>query len=317
MPGEFRRDEVIIQRGNTPDGDFINNAAPCPECPGVLLTEPQRSFCVGSQDWANREQELRDEEEERELATILESLDSEELQSTSREFECMICRDDRHVGESTEMDCGHRICNDCFARYVKSKVDEAKVSTTELRCPGFDSDGQPCAMGLSVPQIMGALCAADREKYLRYRFDQWEPLDEGEIKVTCPAPNCATFIIDKTLKKVKYPKCNKEFCPHCSENAHDGTCEQYQQWKLDNNHGEQAFNRIAAPERWKSRQCMARGGTYFCYLCGQRLTQDEGAPMLTQMPRFDKTMATWPPRLRQDLPCPPFLEPLPPQLRQL
>jgi len=316
--GEFRRDEVIMPAchlhafcrpcirhhimANTPDGDFINNAAPCPECPGVLLTEDERMFCVGAQEWFDKEQEL--------LATALQNFDDEPAEpSQPREFECPICQDSWHVEESTELDCGHRFCNVCFARHVESMVKDRKVSPTELRCPGLDPEGRPCAMELSVPQIMGALSAADQEKFDRFRFDQWEPLDEGEMKVTCPAPNCATFIIDKTLKKVcttqahccavsidyqvKYPKCNKEFCPHCSENAHDGTCEQYRQWKLENNQGEQAFNRIAAQQRWKrcpecgvmceraeccnfmtcvSPRCGPQGGTYFCYICGQRLT---------------------------------------------
>jgi len=216
----------------------------------------------------------------------------EQAQMASQ-FECMVCKDSCEIHGSYELECGHRLCSDCFVGYVKSKVDGGRVSANDLRCPHVDEQNNQCQQELSYDQIVGVLSEEDKQKFLRFRLEQYQPGD-NEMKVTCPSPDCVTYIIDKTATSVKCAQCGRKFCPHCLEEAHEGsTCEEYRRWKEENSQGDGAFNRLAEREGFRrcpvcgvmcekvrgcnfmtceSIQCKANR-VHFCYICGQQLTR--------------------------------------------
>mmetsp|Transcript_11680 Transcript_11680/g.11598 ORF Transcript_11680/g.11598 Transcript_11680/m.11598 type:complete len:121 (+) Transcript_11680:209-571(+) len=97
------------------------------------------------------------------------------------------------------------------------------------------------------------------------------------------------------MKSFACPNCPNKFCPHCSDDVHEGTtCEQYKQWKIDNNEGEQRFQDYMKAQKFKncphcgvpcerfsgckfmtcnSQECKKQ--KFFCYLCGTKLEHSQ------------------------------------------
>lgn len=86
------------------------------------------------------------------------------------------------------------------------------------------------------------------------------------------------------------PNCSYEFCTDCGVDWHVGnTCEQYQEWRQENEHADEAFDAyhrehgskhcpscghaaIKADIHSCNKMTCGRCRAFFCWVCGQRIT---------------------------------------------
>lgn len=108
----------------------------------------------------------------------------------------------------------------------------------------------------------------------------------------CPKPGCGNAIIgdpDNPRCQCTDPECRYEFCFLCSEPWHaDATCEQYQQWKVENGMIDTKFTHWAKKNTKKCPQCKTMiekmaGCNHmtcsnckfeFCWLCGGKYSSN-------------------------------------------
>ena len=118
----------------------------------------------------------------------------------------------------------------------------------------------------------------------------------GEDERYKNCPNCSFgLFINNDAKEFYCEKCDKAICPDCEEPPHpEITCEQYLEWKRENDKGDALFDAMMKLEGMKNcphcqtatlkvsgcnfmtcRGPVCRGKRYFCYLCGCILTKQE------------------------------------------
>jgi len=110
--------------------------------------------------------------------------------------------------------------------------------------------------------------------------------------------------LPKEEESFKCEKCKHEECLKCGDKPHKGsTCEQFRKWKEENNQADKLTNEMAKKEGLKncpecgalsqkidgcnymtcqSAQC--RSKTFFCYICGSKLTKQEHYNHFTKGP---------------------------------
>jgi hypothetical protein len=188
-------------------------------------------------------------------------------------------------------DCGHGFCQDCFSQYVKGKVGEGQVLSTQLVCPhvgGDGANGSKCGTALAQRDILACLDKQeDRDRYLRLSLSR--AVDEQDNMGCCPTAGCSfQFEWDEDNRKLDCPLCQKTYCLVCRTGPwHTGMrCEQNQQQREEAGEadgGEDAdFQKFARSQKlkqcpkckfWveKSMGCDAmhcRCNLVFCYRCG-------------------------------------------------
>ncbi len=76
----------------------------------------------------------------------------------------------------------------------------------------------------------------------------------------CPAKDCGNAVIreDPNQKKIRCGKCEHEFCADCGEEAHLGTCEALEQWKIENGKVDTAFKQWSKENTKPCPGCKAK-----------------------------------------------------------
>ena len=54
----------------------------------------------------------------------------------NKRYKCVLCLDDDvKIEDMVTLSCDHRFCRDCLANYLKSKISDALVASSDLICP--------------------------------------------------------------------------------------------------------------------------------------------------------------------------------------
>jgi hypothetical protein len=92
------------------------------------------------------------------------------------------------------------------------------------------------------------------------------------------------MIADPSYPRIRCTKCSHEFCFKCQEDWHNGSCEDYQKWKVENGQADQVFEAWSGENTKPCPQCKAKilkteGCNHmtcgncryeFCWLCGSK-----------------------------------------------
>lgn len=231
--------------------------------------------------WEKEEYERRKREKMAEEAAIkLQEQFNEErqLELENKEYGCEICLDSYKIEEMYTLDeCSHRFCFDCLKGHTEAQINE---NNAKIRCPNIE-----CEHFLSEAEVQ------------HVAFEKLEDFRAIVLKHTletmpdfryCPRTDCGGAMIKgENTNKMVCPTCEFEFCFECNDPYHDNsTCEEYQQWKIDNEQGDARFTEWARENTKPCPKCRAQiqknGGcnkmtcrkckAKFCWLCTLDLT---------------------------------------------
>jgi len=219
-----------------------------------------------------------------------EELEARALFLQQHQVKCPLCLENGPKDGAIELDCNHQLCADCFREYLNAKIVEALVDEDELVCPIPN-----CKTTITVAQVEGATVGTPLwEKFLQFRMNQWKPAGVDEKIVQCPSAECEMFVVPAGVDSVTCPTCKKEFCPNCGLEHKGVSCEAYKKWREDNAQVDQHFEQLMVNQQWRrcpecgmpseresgcnfiqcrSTQCRKR--TYWCYVCGKKLRQQD------------------------------------------
>jgi len=210
---------------------------------------------------------------------------------------CAICLEDVGFSSDAGLPCGHGVCGDCAVSYLESKVDSGDVSADRLSCPI-----PACRLPIPDGDIARLLRATQEGSHVYARLldlqaQRFIPDEgDGEQLVTCPSPGCGKVLVPSASvaakEEIQCPTCFNLFCAGCGHPAHRGMeCEEAELQRMD-----PALRKLLESENWTrcpicrnaceresgcnfmtcpSERC--QGKTYFCYLCGELLTQADHA----------------------------------------
>jgi len=284
--GACLRNHVIAQ-------DFVREAVECPAQGCETKLDPtQVRHLVGKEFYEQRHKEVN----EQAVRALQEEFAREQADEEARlaqhmQFECPLCFDKGRRDEAIELDCDHRLCQECFRNYLDSKIMEAQVAEDELVCPI-----PACKTEITVAQIEGATGGtALWEKFLQFRMNIWRPRSGEGTFVECPKSECGKFLVPVNIQFVQCPVCRLEFCVKCGQKKHEGVaCEAFRAWQQENGQADKHFEALMAQQQWRrcpvcsapseresgcnfmqcrSERCRKR--TYWCYVCGKHLNKED------------------------------------------
>jgi len=181
----------------------------------------------------------------------------------SEPFECSICLEDVETGSGFVFrDCKHSFCKSCLRGYLKDKISEANV--LDIKCPDAS-----CTQTLQYNEIKLLLDYAAFQKYEQFSFMAALKMEPNLKWCTNPRGCQNAFIGDPVNPRMVCSACNWEFCFLCSEPWHNGTCEQYQKWKVDNGKVDTEF------EKW------AKSHSKPCPNCKMMIQKNSGCNHIT------------------------------------
>jgi len=281
---------------HTLQSDFVREPVLCPvaECGAELMPE-QVQHLVGAKEFRRRSSQIDEEMAARLMREF--AAEQEANAGDGHEFECPLCFDKGPRDESIELDCNHRFCSTCFCAYLESKIMDGQVAEDELVCPIPNCTIDDHKVEITVAQIEGATTGTPLwNKFLEFRMNLWKPgSGDGQI-VECPDKGCrAQFVVPPGEQFVHCPVCKNEFCAKCGGEKHEGvSCEQFKAWQDSNDNADHAFLELMANEQWRKcpgceipseresgcnfmqcRSAICRKRTYWCYVCGHKLTRDD------------------------------------------
>lgn len=139
--------------------------------------------------------------------------------------------------------------------------------------------------GYFCGQIQRAVSA---EHFVKYEdFTLQAALSKDPNARWCPKPGCGNAMIgDPEYSQMRCDRCHFEFCFLCHDAWHQGTCEQFREWKQVNGHADEAYEVWRKQNTRTCPQCRAAieknsGCNHmtcghcqyqFCWLCGGKYT---------------------------------------------
>lgn len=129
--------------------------------------------------------------------------------------------------------CGHVFCLPCWQSYIMVKIDDGKLSMSNLTCMG-----SKCTTKLDesiVRQVMGETDSQFLEQYVASQFESY--ISQNKLIKYCPSkPHCG-YVAKLTgeyepLIAVEC-ECAEEFCFDCLHKPHaPATCLMAEKWKI-------------------------------------------------------------------------------------
>jgi predicted nucleotidyltransferase len=208
-------------------------------------------------------------------------VDQGELDNTDRNavHECPICTDEFPRSQMCKLKfCGHLYCNTCFTEYLQLKIVEKQV--LDIPCPD-----PRCEETVSYTEIQRAVSAEHFHKYEDFTLQA--ALSQDPNARWCPKPGCGNAMIgDPEYSKMHCDRCHHEFCFLCHDEWHQGTCEQFREWKQVNGKVDEAYDLWRKENTRQCPQCRTAieknsGCNHmtcshcqyqFCWLCGGKYT---------------------------------------------
>lgn len=199
--------------------------------------------------------------------------------------ECPICCEDEVPPSELFIfsECSHQFCRECLQGFFNNCINEGKVLDITCPAPG-------CKTAIEYEHVRAVVTTDIFLKYEEFAFIA--ALNADPSVKWCPKPGCGNAIIgdpDNPRCQCTSPDCRYEFCFLCSEPWHaDATCEEYQQWKIDNGLTDAKFSNWAKKNTKKCPRCKTMiekiaGCNHmtcssckyeFCWLCGGKYSSN-------------------------------------------
>jgi len=166
--------------------------------------------------------------------------------------ECPICCEDSVPPSELFIfsECIHQYCRECLQGYFTNCINDGKVLDITCPAPG-------CTTAIEYQHVRTVVTQDIFVKYEEFAFIA--SLNADPSVKWCPKPGCGNAIIgdpDNPRCQCTNPECRYEFCFLCSEPWHaDATCEEYQQWKVDNGLTDSKFSNWAKKNTKKCPRC--------------------------------------------------------------
>eukprot|EP01113_Clastostelium_recurvatum_P032600 TRINITY_DN4210_c0_g1_i2.p1 TRINITY_DN4210_c0_g1~~TRINITY_DN4210_c0_g1_i2.p1 ORF type:complete len:531 (-),score=73.69 TRINITY_DN4210_c0_g1_i2:208-1716(-) len=174
--------------------------------------------------------------------------------------------------------CKHAYCMDCLDAYYNSRINDGKV--LDIKCP-FPG----CTTLVDFHQIHDVVSDEGFQRYEGFTF--LATLNADPHVRWCPKAGCGNAMaMDPTSRDCHCQKCGQDFCGECKEDTHTGTCEEFQQWRVENGLVDKRYSKWANKHTKKCPQCKtpiekASGCNHmtcahchheWCWLCGRKYT---------------------------------------------
>lgn len=217
------------------------------------------------------EERIRVEQLQNEMAAkALEEEDRKRIEAeyAKQTYDCLICMTECALDEMYTLEtCDHRFCRDCIATGTRIKITEGEIDPAQMRCPLPD-----CGKPLARDDVL--FLFADEpglvEKYDKFVLNN--SLDSMPDVRYCPKCNVA-MVIEIGNPRMTCPDemCQYASCDQCKVEWHAGsTCDEYQQWAVENAQADDKF------EEWK-----AKVGAKPCPHCGKLTEKKSGCNKMT------------------------------------
>jgi len=188
-------------------------------------------------------EEVNTQKEELESEAFIRRLieeDKKKLQEEldKKKYQCLICDEEYSIEMIYVLDnCNHRYCIECLGLMLKTKINDGRVQ--EIKCPSPN-----CETQIDYNQIKQIV--RDDNLFARYEeYNLKRALEKIQDLRWCPRPGCSNAMIGSSevpMMVCSNDRCRFTFCFKCKEEWHaDVTCEQYQQWKIENNESEARY----------------------------------------------------------------------------
>ncbi|KAJ3674045.1 hypothetical protein LUZ60_006037 [Juncus effusus] len=196
---------------------------------------------------------------------------------------CQICFDEVGVEESSEMDCGHRFCNDCWTSHFSVKITEGlsrRIKCMAPKCPTICSDSV-------IRQLISSSNPNLAAKFDRSLLESY--VDDNDAVKWCPsAPHCGNAVKVKGDVMCEVAcSCGEEFCFGCGGEAHSPcSCAMWEMWARKCRDESETVNWITVNTKPcpKCRKAVEKNGgcnlvacicgQAFCWLCGGATGRD-------------------------------------------
>jgi hypothetical protein len=130
-------------------------------------------------------------------------------------FDCEICMYSQQVEGSITLDCFHRVCASCLTAYLKSRINEFKVSDKDLKCPMSN-----CSAEIGEHIVSNSLPPADYSRLVELREKLTFIPSKGEVRTNCPNKSCSfTAYVSEKATKFDCKTCKQQYCLTCKEVA--------------------------------------------------------------------------------------------------
>jgi len=149
--------------------------------------------------------------------------------------------------------CQHPFCKDCLKGYLEEKIQNGLV--LDISCPD-----QNCDKGMGYYDVKLLVDEENFRKYEEFCFVAALKTDPN-IKWCTNPKGCQNAVIFDPLSrenKIICTECKYEFCVLCAESWHFGTCEAYQQWKIENSKEDKEFAQWTKDNTKPCPKCKAR-----------------------------------------------------------
>jgi hypothetical protein len=147
---------------------------------------------------------------------------------------------------------------------------------------------------MSLTQV-DAQIVLDEEDMAKYWMAEKRAASQQKDTFPCPKANCTGFaVVENPDVKFYCLKCSTTKCVRCDVTPfHEGlTCDQFMEWKRDNDNGDNSFEEYVESEKHgkcpncslvvsKTEGCnhiTCFCGTHFCYLCNEKLDPEDPYP---------------------------------------
>jgi ariadne-1 len=196
---------------------------------------------------------------------------------------CFICFEEVSPRASTEMDCGHRFCNDCWTGHFIVKINEGLSRRIKCMAPKCNT--------ICDEAVVRALVSVDHpdlaEKFDRFLVESY--IEDNNTVKWCPSvPNCGNAIRVKgdAICEVECT-CGMQFCFACLQEAHSPcSCLMWELWMQKCRDESETVNWITVNTKScpkchkpvdKNGGCnlvVCICGQAFCWLCGAPTGRD-------------------------------------------
>lgn len=198
--------------------------------------------------------------------------------------ECQCCFTYFPMSKIRTLNCPCKICFDCMKNYFELNIREKHVRN--LCCPicqhpNMDNTEAANEYLSFLTMLLNTMVGPDIREIYETKLRDWHLQKDPNFRWCAHCGNGFINIGGERNPAMQCPYCNKKTCFNCKkqwEDQHEGlTCEEYEQWKIDNDPENQAMglaahlatNGIDCPS-CKMRFSLAKGGCmhFNCPECG-------------------------------------------------
>ncbi|CAN6301707.1 unnamed protein product [Urochloa humidicola] len=147
--------------------------------------------------------------------------------ASSTEVTCNVCFEDVPPTATSEMDCGHNYCNDCWTEYFIVKINDGQ--SRRVRCMA------PKCNAICDEAVIRKLVIARRpdlaERFERFLLESY--IEDNDTVKWCPSiPHCGNAIrVKGDIYCEVECTCGCQFCFNCSLQAHSPcSCIMWELW---------------------------------------------------------------------------------------